>query len=342
MAGGDEDPRAAFARRDSDGSRRAHLAEKAKRMVRSESSSGDAAPELHAHADAGELVKSLVYGGLDGVVTTFAIVAAVAGAGLPSRTVVLMGAANLVADGLSMGLGDYISECAEQRFAQHEFEREQWEFEHFEEGEIDEMIDLYVREKGFDRQDAELVWRTMAKYPDAFVRSMCVDELGFIAPSGDECPAWKKGLVTMASFVTFGAVPVLVYVLLAEMAASSSSRGVVPVVEFLAGDEAKFYVAAVATAVTMFALGVTKASFTRQPKLRAGAVMLLNGSAAAMAAYLIGALLESSYSSVPGGGSAAPSPSWCRGSSDSGGLSQYAAGGVCADGLPGPHHLAVA
>eukprot|EP00958_Prasinococcus_capsulatus_P018231 scaffold2119_cov355-Prasinococcus_capsulatus_cf.AAC.3 len=60
--------------------------------------------EAHTPA-AGKYIKSMVFGGLDGIITTFAIVAAVAGGDLERNVVLLMGFANLVADGISMGLG---------------------------------------------------------------------------------------------------------------------------------------------------------------------------------------------------------------------------------------------
>ena len=70
------------------------------------------ATEVHS-GEASGYIKSLVFGGLDGIITTFAIVAAVDGAGLDTNTVILMGVANLIADAISMGLGDYISSKAE-------------------------------------------------------------------------------------------------------------------------------------------------------------------------------------------------------------------------------------
>lgn len=264
--------RVAFEKKDSELSQRLHVKK------------SECAEEKHASSEAGELIKSLVFGGLDGVITTFAIVAAVAGARMPRHTVILMGAANLVADGISMGLGDYLSEVAEQRFIRHEHEREQWEMENFPQGEIEEMIDIYVEKKGFSRKDATVVMRTMAKYPDAFVRLMCVDELGFIAPTEDEFPAWKKGLVTMLAFDFFGSIPVVVYYL-----ASS--------VRFEVADDFLFVISACATACTMFALGVTKASVTNQPRLSSGTLMLVHGSLAAAAAYAVGYLVEAAYSS---------------------------------------------
>jgi hypothetical protein len=61
--------------------------------------------EEHAYTNS-EYIKSLVFGGLDGIITTFAVVAAVAGAEMDNSVVILMGIANLVSDGISMGLGE--------------------------------------------------------------------------------------------------------------------------------------------------------------------------------------------------------------------------------------------
>ncbi|KAJ8605997.1 hypothetical protein CTAYLR_010117 [Chrysophaeum taylorii] len=272
--------REAFERRDSVSSRREH----------------ERAEELHATAGAGELVKSLVFGGLDGVITTFAIVAAVEGARLPTSTVILMGVANLVADGISMGLGDYLSEVAEERFVRHEFEREMWEMENYPEGEIQEMIQIYVEKKGLSRDDATSVMRTLAKYPRVFVDLMCVDELGFVPPNDDGLPAWKKGLVTMLAFDVFGAIPIFVYY-------------VASCVHYDATHDKLFAVSAVATASTMFALGVCKASLTCQPKLWSGLMMLVNGTLAAIVAYGIGHALEGGYSAVANNNATWPSSS---------------------------------
>jgi VIT1/CCC1 family predicted Fe2+/Mn2+ transporter len=54
-------------------------------------------------------VRELIYGANDGLITTFAVVAGVAGGGLALRVVLIIGAANLVADGLSMAVGNYLS-----------------------------------------------------------------------------------------------------------------------------------------------------------------------------------------------------------------------------------------
>lgn len=74
-----------------------------------------------------KLLRAAVYGANDGIVTTFAVVAGVAGAGLPHTTVIVLGLANMIADGLSMGLSDYLGEHSEQRMRKKlkgEFEEE--------------------------------------------------------------------------------------------------------------------------------------------------------------------------------------------------------------------------
>ncbi|PIR59377.1 MAG: hypothetical protein COU69_00545 [Candidatus Pacebacteria bacterium CG10_big_fil_rev_8_21_14_0_10_56_10] len=76
------------------------------------------------------LVKAAVYGANDGIITTFAVVAGVAGAGLSARVVIILGLANMVADAISMGLGDFLGERSERRMrsnqGQHQLQSRAW------------------------------------------------------------------------------------------------------------------------------------------------------------------------------------------------------------------------
>jgi len=78
------------------------------------------------HMSGGGYIKSAVYGGLDGIITTFATVTSVAGSGLPHAVILILGLAHLVADGLSMGVGDMLSSQAEADLVNHERKREVW------------------------------------------------------------------------------------------------------------------------------------------------------------------------------------------------------------------------
>lgn len=66
-------------------------------------------------ATARHYIRDLVYGASDGIVTTFAVVTGVAGGALSPTAVLVVGAANLAADGLSMGMGNFLSIRAHER-----------------------------------------------------------------------------------------------------------------------------------------------------------------------------------------------------------------------------------
>jgi DNA damage-binding protein 1 len=223
-----------------------------------------------------EYIKSVVFGGLDGIITTFSIVAAVAGASLAVEVTLMMGFANLLADGISMGLGDYLSEAAELEYLKSERAREAWEMDNYPEGELAEMVELYV-EKGVDRKDAESILTTMAKYKDFFVDHMMVLELGQQSPGDDAHPA-MNGLVTFLSFIAFGSVPMWAYLIM--WGAKYTSRS------------GMFGVACAVTACTMYLLGVVQAKISRQDAFRTGLSLMANGCLAAAAAYLVGWGLE--------------------------------------------------
>jgi VIT1/CCC1 family predicted Fe2+/Mn2+ transporter len=73
-------------------------------------------------------IRDLVYGANDGVITTFAVVAGVTGGTLNSRAVLILGAANLLADGLSMGVGNYLGIRSDERVREAELLPEQEAF----------------------------------------------------------------------------------------------------------------------------------------------------------------------------------------------------------------------
>ena len=81
------------------------------------------------------------------IITTFAVVAGAGGGGLSVSTVLIMGFSSLVADALSMGVGDTLSSKAESEVATKERAREAWEFDNYPEGEIQEvsLLPLHTR-----------------------------------------------------------------------------------------------------------------------------------------------------------------------------------------------------
>lgn len=61
-----------------------------------------------------DYLSEFVYGGIDGAVTTFAVVAGATGARFDTKIILVLGFANLIADGLSMSIGSYLSTKSEQ------------------------------------------------------------------------------------------------------------------------------------------------------------------------------------------------------------------------------------
>lgn len=235
------------------------------------------------HGGAGsDRIKSIVFGGLDGVITSAAVVFSVAGSSLPLQIVIVTGIAKLLGDGLAMGIGDAISEGAEIAFIRGEREREAWEFKNFPEGEVAEMEKIYT-EKGFTPAEAHTVMAAMTRkpeYAEYFVDHMMVQELGALVPSPDEQP-WKDGLVTFASFMTFGFLPILPYIIFwaAGYHSASGQLGICAAVSLLA----------------LFALGGVQAKIIRQSIVKQGLLMAINGGMAGAAAYAVGLGLQKAF-----------------------------------------------
>lgn len=133
------------------------------------------------HQTEGGFLKPLIFGGLDGILTSFAIVAGAAGGNMPVPVVLVLGFSNIFADALAMGVGEFLSSKAENEWILSERKREKWEMDNYPEGEVREMIDIYV-ERGMSLEDATSVIGTMAKYKDFFVDVMMAEELGLQVP----------------------------------------------------------------------------------------------------------------------------------------------------------------
>jgi len=74
--------------------------------------------EEEGHQSGGGLLKPIIFGGLDGILTSFAIVAGAAGGRLPPSVVLILGFSNIFADALSMGVGEFLSSKAESESIQ--------------------------------------------------------------------------------------------------------------------------------------------------------------------------------------------------------------------------------
>jgi len=147
------------------------------------------------------------------------------------------------------------------------------------EGEIAEMVEIY-EDKGMSHADAILVINTMAKYKDLFVDVMMTQELELQVPEENHVQeSFREGIVMFCSFATFGAMPLLGYVLIPTMFPHL-------------GEEILFSSACIITGMVLFFMGCVKSFFSKQFWLWTGCETLLLGGACATVAFTIGQFVE--------------------------------------------------
>ena len=123
------------------------------------------------HIDAGEYLKSLVFGGLDGCINTLLIILSGVSSGTKPYEIFILCLCAIVGDGIGMGLGDYLSALAEIKYIKSEEDREFYEVEHLLNDEKKEIIDIYLK-KGFTIEDSNRVADLYATNSQAFVNIM--------------------------------------------------------------------------------------------------------------------------------------------------------------------------
>lgn len=272
------------------------------------------------HGGGSDYIKSIVFGGLDGIITTFAIVAAVAGANLPVEVVILMGFSNLIADAISMGLGDYLSSKAEIDNVRYQRSKEEHECKTILNLEKQEMVLLYQEKYGYTAEEGRRIMDAFtSKYERqiADARSKAEADARAAGKVGVEIKRAGDDAENEAKENTEPLKPFIDHMVMVELEMqvpdedeNPAMDGVVTFFSFIAFGSVpmwfyvafyaagytdagvQFAVACVATAIAMFLLGVFKASLTSQVWYESGSLMLLNGALAAAAAYLIGWGLE--------------------------------------------------
>src|SRR5690554_1042763 len=155
--------------------------------------------QIAARLDSGPggiYLKDFIYGAVDGAVTTFAIVAGVAGAGLSASVIIILGIANLVADGFSMAVGNYLGTRAENELRDKARQRELDEIDKYPAGEREEIRQIYAR-KGFDGELLEQVVEVITSERERWADVMLQEEYGMAL---NDHNAIRGGLATFAAF----------------------------------------------------------------------------------------------------------------------------------------------
>lgn len=220
-----------------------------------------------------DYLKDSVYGAIDGAITTFAVVSSVAGAGLPSGVVIVLGLANMLADGFSMASGNFVGTRAENQAAEKARREEEQEIRLHPEGEREEIRQIFAR-KGFEGDMLEKVVDVITADRGRWVEVMLQEEHG-IGP--DRPQPTRAALATFASFLLIGSIPLLAY-------------GIDFFRPGLLGQP--FTAACVLTAVSFAIVGAFKSHIVSENPLRGVLETLAIGALASSLAYGIGYLLR--------------------------------------------------
>lgn len=224
-------------------------------------------------------LRDIVFGAIDGTVTTFAIVAGAVGAGLPSSVVVVLGLANLLADGFSMAVGNFLGTRAEDQDRERTRRREQAHIDAFPDGEREEIRQIFAA-KGFAGAELERVVEVITDDRELWVETMLREEHGL--PMARRSAA-AAAVATFVAFLVAGSVPLLAFV--AELAAPS----LVP---------APVAVSGVMTAATFIGVGIARSRAVQGVWHRDALETLALGGAASAIAFIVGFLLRGLIDSV--------------------------------------------
>ncbi|WP_299692146.1 VIT1/CCC1 transporter family protein [uncultured Tateyamaria sp.] len=212
-------------------------------------------------------LKDMIYGGIDGAVTTFAIVAGVEGAGLPHNIIVALGLANILADGFSMAASNYSGTKAELDDRKRIIQIEERHIANHPEGEREELRQILAL-RGLSGSLLDQATDAIAQSKDKWIGLMLTDEYGLTR--NDPHPV-RAALATFLAFLMAGAVPLI---------------------PFVFGLPNPFVLSVCATLLTFFLIGAGKSRWSLSKWWRSGAETLCIGGMAALLAYGVGGLFH--------------------------------------------------
>lgn len=212
-------------------------------------------------------LRDFVYGGIDGAVTTFAIVAGVVGAGLSPLVIVVLGIANLLADGFSMAAGNYTATKTEVDDYRRLYAIEERHIDHEPDGELEELKQILQKFGLQDRVLADATAAIAAKRAN-WISIMMTGEYGL---SDLQRAPLVSALWTFGAFLLCGSVPLL---------------------PFLIGAERAFEISIIATGLVFVFIGSLKSRWSLASWWVSALETLSIGSIAAGVAYVTGNLLK--------------------------------------------------
>jgi vacuolar iron transporter family protein len=223
-------------------------------------------------------VREVVFGAQDGLVSTLAVVATVAGAGGDQFAILIAGLATAIAGVFSMGAGEYLGSKSQVEIFGSWVDAERREVERRPLESEAELAYLFV-EEGMPAADARQVAAMIGRHPESLLATMVSKELGLIPDEHETSGSPFRGSLFMGASFAIG--------------------GVIPIVPFLFGGELSALVWSTAvTGLALFGLGAAKSRWTQRSWFLSGLEILSLAAVAGVAGYLIGGVLPAALGIV--------------------------------------------
>jgi VIT1/CCC1 family predicted Fe2+/Mn2+ transporter len=219
------------------------------------------------------VLSDAILGGIDGCVTTFAVVSGAIGANFPATVALVLGLANLLADAFSMAISNFESMKAQQDFRSSIRDEEQHHVDQYPEGEREEIRQIF-QNKGFSDETLEVVVETITANERLWIDTMLTEEHGIPLTAANP---FKAAAATFTAFIAVDIMPLLPFLI------SGLDRNT------------QFISSACIAAVMFFSIGSLKSLVYSKPIFRSGISTLLSGGAAASLAFIVGYVLREAF-----------------------------------------------
>lgn len=214
-----------------------------------------------------------VLGAIDGCVTTFAVAAGATGGGFSGLVIVILGLANLFADGFSMAVSNFLRVRSDREDLEKTRKIEERQIDQIPEGEKQEIRQIFA-DKGFKGDTLEKVVEGITHNRNLWIETMLTEEYG-LQIAGPR--PLKASAITFIGFLTAGIIPMLPFFV------TSISL------------DTRFYISAFITGCTFAVIGMIRGIVLKKPVIRSGILVFFTGGGAALIAFLVGYFLSGKY-----------------------------------------------
>lgn len=214
------------------------------------------------------VLRPVVFGANDGLVSNLALVMGVAGARPSAGVIVLAGIAGLIAGAFSMGVGEFISVKSQEELLDYQLAFQRRQLREAPEQEHDILAEIY-RKRGFTTDEARHFVDRVFADPDQATRLLIFEEVGLDTRSIGS--PWSAGISSFFAFTLGALVPLVPYLVAAGSLAFILSLGL--------------------SLGALFLLGIGISFLTHRSPLLIGLRQLLLGGVAAAVTYAVGSLI---------------------------------------------------